>query len=508
MPVTASSLDILNSSLSQLRKYLAQGEISSVELTRIFLKQIDRLNPALNAFITLNHELALSHAEKADQARREAKTSRSITPGSARLLGIPIAHKDIFVTSDLRTTCGSRMLEHYQSPFDADVVERMRSAGMVLLGKTNMDEFAMGSSNETSWFGAVRNPWDQQRVPGGSSGGSAVCVASRMSPAATGTDTGGSIRQPAALCGISGIKPTYGLVSRYGMIAFASSLDQGGPMARSADDLALLLDSMVGFDPRDSTSLDRPAINHWDTLQAVPSHSRPLEGLRIGYCPRHWGTGLAGSVSSAIANAWKVFENLGAERVEIDLPHEDLSTAAYYVIAPAEASSNLSRFDGVRYGYRTPSYHDLEEMYQKTRTEGFGNEVKRRILIGTYVLSQGYYDAYYIKAQQIRRLITDGYQSAFAKCDLILSPTTPSTAFLLGEKQSDPVQMYLNDIYTIGANLAGLPALSIPCGFDEQGLPIGVHLLGNYFTEANMLRTAHCYQQETTWHQKTPSLIA
>jgi aspartyl-tRNA(Asn)/glutamyl-tRNA(Gln) amidotransferase subunit A len=390
------------------------------------------------------------------------------------------------------------MLHNFVSPYDAHVLEQFKRAGMPTLGKTNMDEFAMGSSNETSHYGAVKNPWDTARVPGGSSGGSAACVAAGLAPAATGTDTGGSIRQPAALCGITGLKPTYGVVSRYGMIAFASSLDQGGPMARTAEDCALLLNVMAGFDGRDSTSLEREKEDYTREL------AKPLAGLRIGLPKEFFGEGLTGDTAKAVQEAIEQFKKLGATTVEVSLPNSGLSVAAYYVIAPAEASSNLSRFDGVRYGYRTPDYADLTDMYEKTRAEGFGAEVKRRIMIGTYVLSHGYYDAYYIQAQKLRRLIAQDFAQAYKHCDVILGPTAPTTAFKLGEKADDPVQMYLSDIYTIAVNLAGLPGMSLPCGFDGLGLPIGLQLIGDYFSEARMLNVAHQYQLATDWHLRTP----
>ncbi|MGZ8265539.1 MAG: Asp-tRNA(Asn)/Glu-tRNA(Gln) amidotransferase subunit GatA, partial [Burkholderiales bacterium] len=414
------------------------------------------------------------------------------------LTGIPIAQKDIFCAKGWLTTCGSKMLSNFVSPYDAHVVQRLKEAGAVTLGKTNMDEFAMGSSNETSFYGPVRNPWDTRTVPGGSSGGSAAAVAARLAPAATGTDTGGSIRQPAALSGICGLKPTYGVVSRYGMIAFASSLDQAGPMARSAEDLALMLNAMAGFDARDSTSLERPAEDYGRNLAAG------LSGLRIGLPAEFFAEGVAPDVARAVDEAIAEYKKMGCEVVELTLPNMRLSVPVYYVLAPAEASSNLARYDGVRYGYRTPSYRDLEDMYERTRAEGFGAEVKRRILIGTYVLSHGYYDAYYIRAQKLRRLIAHDFASAFEKCDIIMGPTTPTTAFRLGEKASDPLQMYLSDIYTIAVNLAGLPGLSIPCGFDAKGLPVGLQIIGNYFREAQLLNVAHQYQLATDWHLRAP----
>ena len=425
-----------------------------------------------------------------------------IAAGTAgALTGIPIAQKDIFCAEGWRTTCGSKMLANFVSPYDATVIHRMHAeAGLVSLGKTNMDEFAMGSSNETSYFGPVRNPWDQLRVPGGSSGGSAAAVAARLAPAATGTDTGGSIRQPAALCNLTGLKPTYGVVSRYGMIAFASSLDQGGPMAKSAEDCALLLNTMAGFDERDSTSLDRSLEDYTRDLK------KPLSGVRIGLPKEFFGAGCDADVMAAVQAAIDEYRKLGATTVEVSLPNSHLSVPAYYVIAPAEASSNLSRFDGVRYGYRAPEYGNLDDMYMKSRAQGFGAEVKRRILIGTYVLSHGYYDAYYLQAQRIRRLIANDFVDAFKVCDVIMGPTSPTTAFKLGEKAADPVQMYLSDIYTIAVNLAGLPGMSIPCGFAGE-LPVGLQLIGNYFAEAQLLNVAHRYQQASDWHQRSPTGI-
>ncbi|HEY9380537.1 MAG TPA: Asp-tRNA(Asn)/Glu-tRNA(Gln) amidotransferase subunit GatA [Burkholderiales bacterium] len=484
---------MLNASLAELSAALAAKKISSVELTQDRLDRIASLNPKLNAFVTVDPDKSLAQARDADAriARGEA------TP----LTGVPIAHKDIWCAKGWRTTCGSRMLENFIAPYDAHVVNRFNVAGAVNLGKCNMDEFAMGSSNETSYFGPVRNPWNKDYVPGGSSGGSAAAVAARLAPAATGTDTGGSIRQPAAFCNISGLKPTYGLVSRYGMIAFASSLDQGGPFAQTAEDLGLLLNVMVGFDERDSTSLQRPSENYTRSL------SNPLAGLRIGLPREYFGEGLSDDVRVAVNAALQEFRKQGATTVDIDLPSSALSVPAYYVIAPAEASSNLSRFDGVRYGYRAPEYDDLADMYSKSRGQGFGAEVKRRILVGTYVLSHGYYDAYYLQAQRVRRLIANDFKAAFEQCDVILGPTAPTVAFKLGEKVADPVQMYLNDIYTIAANLAGLPAMSIPCGFGNNGLPVGLHLVGNYFDEARMLNVAHQYQRATDWHARMPQGI-
>jgi aspartyl-tRNA(Asn)/glutamyl-tRNA(Gln) amidotransferase subunit A len=475
-----------------LADLLAAGKTSSVELSQDYLARIAAHNPNLNAFITVDAERTLAEARAADALRAAGN--------AGPLTGVPIAHKDIFCAEGWLTTCGSKMLYNFVSPYDAHVIEQFKKAGMPCLGKTNMDEFAMGSSNETSHYGPVKNPWDTARVPGGSSGGSAACVAAGLAPAATGTDTGGSIRQPAALCGITGLKPTYGVVSRYGMIAFASSLDQGGPMARTAEDCALLLNVMAGFDGRDSTSLEREKEDYARDL------ARPLNGLRIGLPKEFFGEGLTGDTAKAVEAAIEQFKKLGATTVEVSLPNSGLSVAAYYVIAPAEASSNLSRFDGVRYGYRTPEYADLTDMYEKSRAEGFGAEVKRRILIGTYVLSHGYYDAYYIQAQKLRRLIAQDFAEAYRQCDVILSPTAPTTAFKLGEKADDPVQMYLSDIYTIAVNLAGLPGMSLPCGFDGQGLPIGLQLIGDYFSEARLLNVAHQYQLATDWHQRLAPL--
>jgi aspartyl-tRNA(Asn)/glutamyl-tRNA(Gln) amidotransferase subunit A len=482
---------MINASIKQLSAALAAKEISSVELTQFYLERIAALNPALNAYITVNPEMSLAQAREAD-ARIAAGQADALT-------GIPLAQKDIFCAKGWLTTCGSKMLHNFVSPYDAHVIARFNEAGAVNLGKTNMDEFAMGSSNETSHHGAVKNPWDQTCVPGGSSGGSAAAVAARLCAAATGTDTGGSIRQPAALCGISGLKPTYGVCSRYGMIAFASSLDQAGPMARSAEDLALLLNTMAGFDARDSTSLQRDREDYARDL------GKPLNGLRIGLPKEFFAEGLSNDVAQAVEAAIAEYRKLGASVVEISLPNSKLSVPVYYVLAPAEASSNLSRFDGVRYGYRAAEYGDLADMYCKTRAQGFGTEVKRRILIGTYVLSHGYYDAYYLKAQKIRRLIAADFTAAYRQCDLIMGPTTPSVAFALGSMLSDPVQMYLLDIYTTAANLAGMPAMSIPCGFGEGGMPVGLQLVGDYFAEARMLQVAHQYQLATDWHLRAPA---
>jgi aspartyl-tRNA(Asn)/glutamyl-tRNA(Gln) amidotransferase subunit A len=483
-------------SLKELGAALASKRISSVELTQLFLDRIGKSD--LNAFITVDPEKSLAQARSAD--------SRIAQGDIQPLTGIPIAHKDIFCARGWLTTCASKMLSNFTAPYDAHVIERFNSAGSVTLGKTNMDEFAMGSSNETSFYGPVKNPWDRARVPGGSSGGSAAAVAARLAPAATATDTGGSIRQPAALTGLTGLKPTYGVVSRYGMIAFASSLDQGGILARSAEDTAAVLNVMAGFDARDSTSIERSIEDYSRELAAPADANKPLTGLRVGVVKEHFGSGLTEGVGAAVRAALDRFAGLGATLVDVSTPNSGLAVPAYYVIAPAEASSNLSRFDGVRYGYRAPEYRDLEELYSRTRAQGFGAEVKRRILIGTYVLSHGYYDAYYVKAQKIRRLIADDFARAFAQCDIVVGPTAPDVAFPLGAKSSDPVQMYLNDIYTIPANLAGLPALSIPCGL-SQGLPVGLHMVGNYFAEAKMLAVAHRYQQATDWHERAPEGI-
>jgi aspartyl-tRNA(Asn)/glutamyl-tRNA(Gln) amidotransferase subunit A len=486
-------MSILNTSLKELSDHLAGKKVSSVELTQAFLGRIGELNPTLNAFVTVDEERSLTQARAADAL---------IASGMAGpLTGIPVAQKDIFCSKGWRTTCGSKMLSNFVSPYDAHVIEQFDRAGVVNLGKTNMDEFAMGSSNETSFFGKVRNPWDIECVPGGSSGGSAVAVAARLAPAATGTDTGGSIRQPAALTGITGIKPTYGTVSRYGMIAFASSLDQGGPMAKTAEDCALLLNLMTGFDSRDSTSLEREKEDYGRDLD------QPLRGLRIGLPKEYFADGLSVDVAKAVEDALAEYRRLGAETIEISLPNTRLSIPVYYVLAPAEASSNLARFDGVRYGYRAPEYGDLVDMYQKSRAQGFGAEVKRRIMIGTYVLSAGYYDAYYIQAQKLRRVIADDFTRAFEQCDVIMGPTSPTTAFKLGEKSDDPVSMYLSDIYTIAVNLAGLPGMSVPCGFGDNGLPVGLQIVGNYFAEAKMLNVAHQYQLATDWHKRMPEGI-
>ena len=490
---------MINASLPELRRALDARQISSVELATLFLDRIDALNPALNAFITVDRDGALAAARAADE-RIAAGTAGALT-------GIPLAHKDVFCTEGVLTTCGSKMLSNFVSPYDAHVVSLLKAAGVVSLGKANMDEFAMGSSNENSHYGPVKNPWNTTRVPGGSSGGSAAAVAARLAPIATGTDTGGSVRQPAAFCGITGIKPTYGLVSRWGMIAYASSLDQGGAFGASAEDCALLLSAMTGFDARDSTSLERPTEDYAAAL-AGPASARPLEGLRIGLPREFFAEGMADDVRAAVEAALAQYRALGATTVEVSLPNAKLAIPAYYVIAPAECSSNLSRFDGVRYGHRAAEYGDLADMYAKSRAEGFGAEVKRRILIGTYVLSHGYYDAYYLQAQRLRRLIAQDFQAALAQCDVIAGPTTPTTAWALGQMTDDPVQMYLSDIYTIAINLAGLPGLSQPCGFGADGLPIGLQLVGDYFGEARLLETAHRFQQATDWHSRRPACAA
>src|SRR6185503_16612380 len=481
---------MLNSTLTELSAALAARKISALELAQLYLERIRALRE-LNAFITVDEAGALERARRADARRAQGH--------GGPLTGVPFAYKDIYCTQGLRTTCGSRMLENFVSPYDAHVVEQFTAAGAVALRKCNMDEFAMGSSNENSYFGPVRNPWNRKRVPGGSSRGSAAAVAARMVPAATGTDTGGSVRQPAAFSGVCGLRPTYGLVSRYGLIAFASSLDQAGPIGRSAADLALLMNVMAGHDARDSTSVERPKEDYTKGL------SLPLKGKRIGIPQEYFGDGLEAGVRKAVDTAVAWFKSQGAQMVEVELPHTAVAVAAYYVIAPAEASSNLSRYDGVRYGHRAKEYSDLVDMYCRTRAEGFGAEVKGRILVGTYVLSHGYYDAYYLQAQKIRRLIAQDFEKAFSQVDFICGPTAPTTAFALGAKTEDPVQMYLGDVFTIPAPLAGLLALSIPCGFDENKLPVGLQLMGKHFSESLLLGVAHAYQQATDWHQRVPT---
>jgi aspartyl-tRNA(Asn)/glutamyl-tRNA(Gln) amidotransferase subunit A len=479
--------------VAALAKGLAAGDFSSVELTRSYLDRIQAAQPGLNAFITVTAEAALAEAAAADAARAAGK--------AGALTGVPLAHKDIFCTEGVLTTCGSKMLSNFVSPYDATVVSGLRRSGTVMLGKLNMDEFAMGSSNETSYFGPVRNPWNPAMVPGGSSGGSAAAVAARIGPAATATDTGGSIRQPAALCGVTGIKPTYGRVSRYGMIAFASSLDQAGLITVSAEDAALLLGPMSGFDPKDSTSVESPVPDYTRTL------GDSLEGMTIGIVKEFFDKGLDAECESRIRDAMRVYEKLGAKFREVSCPNLPLSVPTYYVVAPAECSSNLARFDGVRFGYRCESPKNLTDLYMRSRGEGFGAEVKRRIMTGTYVLSAGYYDAYYLKAQRVRQLISADFARAFGEVDLLLGPTSPTPAFAIGAKCDDPITMYLNDIYTIGANLAGLPGMSLPCGF-VGGLPVGLQLIGPHFSEARMLNAAHRYQLETDWHLQVPAAFA
>jgi aspartyl-tRNA(Asn)/glutamyl-tRNA(Gln) amidotransferase subunit A len=480
---------MLNQGIADIAAALARKEYSSVELTRAYLDQIARHNPDLNAFVTVTPDRALAQAAAADAARAQGK--------AGVFTGVPFAHKDIFCTSGVKTSCGSRMLDNFIAPYDATVVARLDAAGGVMLGKTNMDEFAMGSSNETSYYGPVKNPWNRALVPGGSSGGSAAAVAGHLCPAATATDTGGSIRQPASFCGLTGIKPTYGRVSRWGMIAFASSLDQAGVLTHGAEDAAIMLQLMAGFDPKDSTSMDVPVPDYRATLD------QPLSGLRIGLPKQHFAEGLNPEVEVQIRNALREYEKLGATLHEVSLPNSHLSVSAYYVIAPAEASANLSRYDGVRFGYRCDKPVDLEDLYKRSRAEGFGAEVKRRIMVGTYALSAGYYDAYYIKAQKVRRLIKDDFTRAFQDVDVIMGPTSPHTAFPIGAKTKDPVKMYLEDIYTIAVNLAGLPGLSIPAGLVD-GLPVGLQLVGRDFDEARLLNIAHKFQQATDWHKRTP----
>ena len=506
MSANPASMDLHDLSVFDLAAKLAAGDVSSVEATQHFLQRVK--NEQLGAFLAVDADVSLAHAKGADA--RLAAGER--TP----LLGVPLAHKDVFVTRDFATTAGSKMLANYRSPFDATVVSKLGvgvgGAGMVTLGKLNCDEFAMGSGNENSAYLPAKNPWDTRRIPGGSSGGSAAAVAARLIPAATGTDTGGSIRQPASLTGITGIKPTYGRCSRYGMVAFASSLDQAGPMARSALDCALLLSAMAGPDPdRDSTSLDLPATNFATDIiassqvkQRADSQKYPLSNLRIGLPKQFFGDGCAPDVLKAVRTALAEYERLGATLVDVDLPLTELSIPVYYVIAPAEASSNLSRFDGVRYGHRAASYSDLNDMYKKSRSEGFGDEATRRIMIGTYVLSHGYYDAYYLKAQKIRRLIAQDFQKAFTQCDIIAGPVSPTVAWKIGENKADPVANYLADIYTLSSSLAGLPGMSVPAGFGEGGMPVGLQLIGNYFQEAQLLGAAHQYQMVTDWHLRKP----
>jgi len=477
--------------IAELITQLHNKSISSVELTQAYLDRIQALDQNFNSFITVTPELALEQAKQAD--------TRIAAGNADPLTGIPIAQKDIFCTNGIKTTCASKMLDNFIAPYDATVIDKFNQAGAVTLGKTNMDEFAMGSSNESSFYGPVKNPWNTQAVPGGSSGGSAAAVAAQLAPAATGTDTGGSIRQPAALCNLTGLKPTYGRVSRYGMIAFASSLDQAGPMTKTAEDAAIMLNVMAGFDPKDSTCADKTVPDYTAEL------NNSLKGLKIGLPKEFFEKGMDENVAKIIDEAITTYKNAGAELVEVSLPNSGLSVPSYYVVAPAEASSNLSRFDGVRFGYRCENPVDLEDLYKRSRGEGFGEEVKRRIMIGTYALSVGFYDAYYLKAQKVRRLISDDFKKAFEKVDVIMGPTTPTTAFNIGEKSSDPVTMYLSDIYTIAVNLAGLPGMSIPAGF-ANNMPVGLQLIGNYFDESRLLNVAHHYQQITDWHKQTPNL--
>ncbi len=477
------------STLAQLSIALESKKISSEELTRLYIERCNKHNNSLNCFITITEEEALKKARQADKKRAS---------GDYNLLtGIPIAQKDIFCTNGTRTTCGSKMLDNFVAPYDATLIKKMNDAGLIMLGKTNMDEFAMGSSNETSFYGPVKNPWDDCRVPGGSSGGSASAVAARLSPAATGTDTGGSIRQPSSFCGITGLKPTYGRVSRYGMVAFASSLDQGGPMTQTAEDAALIMNIIAGFDEHDSTSTEKPTDNYTEKL------NNSIKGLKIGLPKQYFDKSLDNNVAEVIENGLKELEKLGAKCVDVELPHTELSIPAYYVVAPAECSSNLSRYDGVRFGHRCKEPKDLSDLYCRSRQEGFGKEVKRRIMTGTYVLSAGYYDAYYIKAQKIRQIISNDFQNVFKNVDIIAGPTTTGVAFKLNEKLNDPISMYLSDLYTVSVNLAGLPAISVPSGFINK-LPVGMQLIGNYFQESLLMNVAHQYQKVTDWHQKIP----
>ena len=479
-----------NLTIKQMSEKLHAGEITSVQLTQHYLDRIAQYDVELNAYITVTPELAIQMAKEAD---------KKLADGTAELLtGIPVAHKDIFCTDGVKTSSGSKMLDNFIAPYDAHVVTQLKKVGMPILGKTNMDEFAMGSSSESSYYGATKNPWDHQAVPGGSSGGAAAVIAAGLAPLATGTDTGGSIRQPASFCGITGIKPTYGAVSRFGIIAYASSFDQAGPMTRSAEDAAWLLNAMAGFDARDSTSLERETPDYTAELE------RSLEGLKIGVPAEYFGEGLDADVANVVKTAIAEMEKLGAEVVEVHLPNKDLAVPSYYVLAPAEASTNLSRFDGVRFGYRCEQPKDLTDLYKRSRSEGFGEEVKRRIMVGAYALSSGYYDAYYLKAQKLRRMVRDDFIKAFESCDVIMGPVAPTPAFKIGEKSDDQVSMYLSDLYTIPVNLGGLPALSVPAGF-AQNLPVGLHIVGPYFSEAKLLNIGHQFQQVTDWHIKTPA---
>lgn len=482
---------MLNKTLKELSSGLASGEYSSVELTESYLKSIKDKDSGLNAFVTVTDERAMAAAKNADQKRAAGEATA--------LMGLPIAVKDIFCTEGVKTSCGSKMLDNFIAPYESTATSKLNEAGFVTLGKTNLDEFAMGSSTESSFYGPTRNPWDTDTIPGGSSGGSAVAVAADMAPAALGTDTGGSIRQPAALCGITGLKPTYGRVSRWGMVAYGSSLDQGGPMTQTAEDAAMVLNAIAGFDPKDSTSMDRPVEDYTANL------TQSIEGLKIGLPKEYFGDALDDGIRSKVMDAVKEFEKQGAIIKEISLPRTELSIPAYYIIAPAEASTNLSRYDGVKFGYRCDDPADLMDMYTRTRAEGFGEEVKRRIMVGTYALSAGYYDAYYRKAQQLRRLIKDDFQNALAEVDVIMGPATPSTAWKIGEKNQDPVAMYMEDIYTLSVNLAGLPGLSVPCGF-KDGMPVGLQVIGNYFDESKLLNVGHQFQTATDWHTQKPSV--
>ncbi len=484
--------DYHNKMVTELSAMLQAGEVTSVELTQYFLDRINNNDKKLNSFISICDEQALAQAKESDE-RLKAGNAPALT-------GVPIAHKDIFCTEGIKTSCASKMLDNFISPYDATVVKNMRAAGVVMLGKTNMDEFAMGSSNETSFYGAVKNPWNLKAVPGGSSGGSAAAVSARIAPAATGTDTGGSIRQPAAFCGITGLKPTYGRVSRFGMIAFASSLDQAGPMGQSASDCALLLNAMAGFDEKDSTSIEKDVPDYSADLE------KPLNGLRIGLPKEYFDSshgGMNAEVEALTKAALEQYQSMGAELIDIELPNSNLSVPVYYVVAPAECSANLSRFDGVRYGYRCENPKDLNDLYTRSRGEGFGAEVQRRIMVGAYALSSGYYDAYYLKAQQLRHLISDDFKKAYEKVDVIMAPATPETAFNIGEKSDDPISMYLSDIFTIAVNLAGIPAMSVPIGF-ANNMPVGMQIMGNYFEESKLLNVAHQYQQVTDWHKQFP----
>jgi aspartyl-tRNA(Asn)/glutamyl-tRNA(Gln) amidotransferase subunit A len=482
---------MLDKTLKQLADGLAGDEFSSLEITQAYLQKIKSDDAKYNAFISVTEAQALDAAKQADEMRANGN--------AGPLTGLPIAVKDIFCTDGVKTSCGSKMLDNFVAPYESTATQKLKDAGFVNLGKTNLDEFAMGSSTESSFYGPTKNPWDLNKVPGGSSGGSAVAVAAGLAPAALGTDTGGSIRQPAAFCGITGLKPTYGRVSRWGMIAYGSSLDQGGPMTQTAEDAALIMNTIAGFDPKDSTSMDQPVEDYTATLE------QPLKGLKIGLPKEYFGDALDDGIRSAVMEAVKEFEKMGAIVKEISLPRTDLSIPAYYIIAPAEASTNLSRFDGVKYGYRCEDPQDLMDMYLRSRSEGFGDEVKRRIMVGTYALSAGYYDAYYRKAQQLRRLIKQDFQAALADVDVIMGPATPSTAWNIGEKNQDPVAMYMEDIYTLSVNLAGLPGMSVPCGF-KDGMPVGLQVIGNYFSEAKLLNIGHQFQTATDWHTKKPGV--